>query len=580
MPEASHMVIISLIATLIAAGILFGYHYTYPKKKLSSLIVLLIIAVLPLISILRFGSYESGDMTLHAGRSYSYAKILFTEHRLPLWNPEFNATYGDPHFLFAYPLPYFLVSVFQHVGFGFIGGIKLLLILSFLLSGIGMFLWLKEELGEKPGLVGAIFYLFAPYHLIDMHFRVTIAETLSFVYLPYLLLLSKQIIEIGKLRTILINALIFVLLILSHQVATLTYFPIALGYFLFVWVRQKKRETKDLVRLVMSYLLGILLSAFYWLPVIGEAIYTQKIPPVDTFISLPNLLYSPWRFGLLFQGHHGELSFLIGYTQLFVVLYVITLLIRKKLSGKQQALGMLALCLFFLFAFLTTPSSKFIWQHIFFLRYFQFTYRLLEPIALCTSLLAAIAATRIRKNWLIILLCGITILYTILNWGNRRVLPSITDSKIISNYNRKADIWNQYVEPTTPVWADIKKSGIRKKPKTHLETITGNATVKEITRSSVHHEYVVSAHEKTVLKENTLFFPGWTLRVNEKNQQFNFQNPKYPGIILFSLPKGLYKVTLDFELTPIQKIGRYITCITAAFVMIVLLVKKKLTSIL
>ena len=162
------------------------YKFIYPKKTPPYILMLFLISLLPLVSILRKGSYESGDLSLHAMRTISFYKILFEEHIRPVWTPEFNAGYGDPHFLFSYFLPYFLASVIHKIGFSFIFSIKALLAVTYIFSGIFMYIWVKYEINGKAGFTAAVFYLFAPYHLVDIHFRVTVAESMSFAFIPIL----------------------------------------------------------------------------------------------------------------------------------------------------------------------------------------------------------------------------------------------------------------------------------------------------------------------------------------------------------------------------------------------------------
>jgi len=108
MIDPYRMVFVNIIASVLVFGGALVYRYIYPKKNVNLLVLLILISFLPLISMLREGTYQSGDLSLHAVRTMSFYKILFTEHILPRWTPEFYSGYGDPYFSFAYFLPYFL----------------------------------------------------------------------------------------------------------------------------------------------------------------------------------------------------------------------------------------------------------------------------------------------------------------------------------------------------------------------------------------------------------------------------------------------------------------------------------------
>lgn len=568
------MVLINGIFVILVLLILFIYFKFFKKKNTNYLFILLIVSFLPVVSIFRAGTYESGDLSLHVMRTMSFYTIAFVENIFPRWTPEFNVGYGDPHFLFAYFLPYSLGSIFHFIGFSFLDSIKLLLSLSFILSGVTMYFWAKEELGEKAGFVSALFYLFAPYHLVDLHFRVTIAETLSFVFLPLLLLLTKKIIIKSTFITMTSFAVSYALLILTHQITSLIFSPILFTYGIFFWITRKKRNNKNLLNFFLSIILGLFLSAFYWIPIIVEAKYTQTNFSQVSFTPFIELLYSPWRFGFLFQGHRGELSFLIGYTQLFIIIAAIYLLVRKKLDMQRKQLLFFFLPLFFLLIFMIVPQSKFIWDITPLLKNAQYSYRLLEFVALCTSITAGIVVAKWNNNYFIIIVCAFTVVSTILNWGNRGTIPSITDPYLQKEFLSKPDV-GMYLEPSSPIWADLYKSNLRKKPDKHIEILSGKAEIQELPRTSINHTYIINVKSPTTIKENTLYFPGWTLFVNEKQQRIIYTDKKYPGIILFKLNPGLYNVELKFSDTPDRVIAKFISVITLIALMLFWFYKTK-----
>src|SRR5438270_5354333 len=85
MPGTYRMVIVSGIACAVLVLGLFIYYYIYPKKKPNLLILLLLISILPLLSILRYGAYESGDFNLHIYRAMSFFDNLKNGVLFPSW---------------------------------------------------------------------------------------------------------------------------------------------------------------------------------------------------------------------------------------------------------------------------------------------------------------------------------------------------------------------------------------------------------------------------------------------------------------------------------------------------------------
>ena len=575
MIPAYKMVFLNLIlSTLLLLGLIV-YRYVF-KYKINLFYLLILISILPIVSIFRIGTYESGDLSLHTQRLMSFYNLLFNHHLIPRWTPEFNVGYGDPHFLFTYFLPYFIGSIFHFLGFSFLMSIKLLLAFSFVFSGVAMYFWANEELGKKAGFVAAIFYLFTPYHLVDMHFRVTIAENLSFVFLPLILLGIKKIIEKNSRKWFLVLCVNFALLILSHQAISVIFLPIMASYSIFIWLRKNNKTIKDFCSCLISIIFGFLISSFYWLPIVFLAKFTQQgsNPTPILFPDLSYLLYSPWRFGLLFQGHHGELSYLIGYTQLLVVGLSLYLIAKNKFDKKLRSLLLIFLAIFSILVFMILPISKPIWESTPFLKYSQFSTRLLVILALCISIIAGIITKKINKKWFIIALCFLTISYTILNWGNRRTIAQIDDGYLRKEFSIKPDVSG--LEPSSPIWADLNKSKLRTKRESDIETLKGDAIVEKVLRTPISHRYKINAQSNVEIKENTLFFPGWIVKANNTIIPINYKYQNSPGVITFKLNKGSYNLDVKFVDLPIIILSKWISLISFLILMIYLLIPKRL----
>jgi len=160
------MVFVSLIATLLYLSLLIFLRF-YRKKPLNVVLTLLGFSILPIISIFRQGSYESGDLTINMAKLMSFYSALSEGQLIPHWAGELNATYGYPNFIFAYPLPYYLGSLYHFFGLSFLNSLKLVLITSYISSGLAMYFWLKNHVSERfarlPFVGGLVLLFFALY---------------------------------------------------------------------------------------------------------------------------------------------------------------------------------------------------------------------------------------------------------------------------------------------------------------------------------------------------------------------------------------------------------------------------------
>lgn len=570
--EPVKMVVVSLIASIILiAGVLI-YRFVYPKKKVNLLALLILISLLPIISLLRKGTYQSGLLSEQVGVEFVFYSSLAEGIIKPLWAAKICSGFGCPLFVFQYPLPFYIPALFHFFGMSVLSSTKLLLGISFVASGVAMYYWAKNELGKVPGFVAAIFYLFAPYHLSTMHFRVSTGEVLSFVFPPLILLYSKKILDTGRYYWFLLNALSLALLILSHQVTSLITMPFIFFYIFVTYFRLKNKKLKNLIYTFISLGFGLVLSAFYWLPVLVEGKYILLARANDvTFQPFWYYFYSPfqYRFGLLFQGNHGELYTNIGYIPLIILAISLVLLYKRKL-GSYTSLYLFLFISTIIYFVMMQKITQPIWHSIRLLLDIQFTWRFLIEVSLAVSLIAGIVVKVINKNWFTVLISALAIWITILNWGNRMTLPNVTDANFVNAIYLEKPCT---VELSTPIWVNICAPWIGKYPKEHLQTLTGQASIRQIYRSSIKHTYIIDASTNVTLKENTYYFPGWTVYANNKSVPITKNYPHFNGLQVFKLPKGLYLINVMYVRTIDRVIGDTLSIVTVILILLYLFIR-------
>ncbi|OGH23441.1 MAG: hypothetical protein A2629_00135 [Candidatus Levybacteria bacterium RIFCSPHIGHO2_01_FULL_41_15] len=575
MIDPYRMVFVNLVSSILLLSGILIYRYIYPKRKINLFILLALISILPVISIFRSGTYESGDFNIHIYRIMSFYDSLRERNLMPSWASELNATYGNPLFIFNYNLPYYFISFFHFLGLSFITSMKIYLGLVFYLSGITMYFLVKEITNSKLGaFVSSIFYLFSPYHLIDVHFRATLGESTIFFLAPVLFYFIIKFIKEQRFKYFVICSLIMGLLFLAHPLLATVFLGIGILYILFRDLRNK--SYKSTLLQLLALLVGATASIYVWISFILYTPYMFKLS-VSTAVSdlqfypFTQLIFSPWRYGLLFQGPKGELALIMGYVQIFVIAMSIIMIILKKIPKKIQSdyIFWIFLCIFFIF--MMHPLSIFIWKYTNY-QFFNMVIpygRLSLAISFCISVITgyftlSFSDSKIKKKFIYILLI-ITIGSTILNWGHRRVIPQINDSVLRKN------VWiSTITEGTTAYflnnkWADINNFWFSALPEKHLEIINGLGTVQEIKRTSTKHTYIVNAQTPIEIQENTLYFPGWSLSVNSKN---NLIYPGKRGVINAKLPAGLQKVELSYNDIPVYRFTKIISVSTFSILLI------------
>jgi len=117
------------------------------------------------------------------------------------------------------------------------------------------------------------------------------------------------------------------------------------------------------------------------------------------------------------------------------------------------------------------------------------------------------------------------------------------------------------------------KQLVVKYPKKPIDIIDGNGNVLLLNRMPIRREYIVDAKSTLKLKENTNYFPGWTLKVNNKMQEINYRERNHEGKMVFMLNPGLYHIIFTFEDTPIRYYSKIISGSTALLLVMILVSK-------
>ncbi len=192
----------------------------------------------------------------------------------PRWSDYLNHGYGYPLFSFTYPFPYYLGFGIKLIGFGFIQSVKILFVLSVLLSALFMYLLGRELAGETAGFIAAVFYTIAPFRLVDLYVRGSIGESLSLAIFPLLFLSSLKFIQKPNSIRLCLCSIVLAMLILTHNIMAVIFFPLWIAFF-FTMVATYFEDLKYYTwrYFIPLLILGLGLSAYFFIPAILEKKY-------------------------------------------------------------------------------------------------------------------------------------------------------------------------------------------------------------------------------------------------------------------------------------------------------------------
>lgn len=424
-------------------------------KKYWGLIIVLLLSFWAIKPLFTPGFFPIHDDT-QVARVFEMGKALKSGMFPVRWVADLGYGYGYPIFNFYAPLAYYFGGFLTLAGFDALLATKIMIGIGVVLAGIFMYFLARNLWGEIGGVVTAIFYMYAPYHAVNIYVRGAIGELWGYAFLP--------LVFYGLWKFPLIGSIGFAGVILSHNLTALMAMPFLVIFALF----HSKRYT------LYAIFLGLLLSAFYWLPALFEMKYTNVTSQIggganfrDHFVCIQQLWDSPWGFGGSIKGCLDGLSFKIGK------LHIIT-----SIFSFLMALFFIRRIVWFLFGgflisiFLMTEISKDLWEAIPLMAFLQYPWRFLLLASFFSSVLAGSLAWLIREQKLRYTYVG-TILLLLLFFNIKLFQPQTILHKTYLDYTNEyalkwtaSKISDEYlpVNVKLPIsYVDIPKKNVNEK---------------------------------------------------------------------------------------------------------------------
>lgn len=530
------------------------------------------------------GLPQTHDAEAHISRAAVFSKSILEGNIFPRWAGPLNWRYGTPSIMFLYPgLSYFSALIHLVTNMQFITIFKLLMVLGYIGSGIFWYRWMRV-LGFSlfPALVSTIFYLLAPYRLVNIFVRGALGEHIGFFFFPLIMLMATRLGRTGKAFYASGLALSAAGLVLVHNLSALMYLPLVMVYpIILIGIHRKK--FLHLKIYFGSIGLGLLLSAFFWLPAILESKYTlaswmftAQQSYTTNFLAFRQLIWSPWGYGWSEPRIDRDgMSFQIGIAQILVLLVgiltgVVSIFrfgLRKNLQKNNFKLAIAGFTCVLVGIFITLPISINLWKAIPLLQKFQFPWRFLSLIVIGVSLISAIVSNKFKYSRVISL--GLLISPILFTWPYWRIAgPSnLTERFLAVDYVGTSDTGE-----TNPIWAVRFQE---KFPKAPIEVVSSEGTVeiKNLNKLMQRHEFDVSASADSQIVDNTLYFPGWKVYVDGVEAPIEQQDRNWRGLITFPVSAGRHDVKVIFEETRLRKFADALSMLSLG-ILLGLFVKK------
>lgn len=501
------------------------------------ILILIITLALFLFPFLKPGIPLSHDGDGHVARIGAYHKAFQDSQIPPRWAGDLNFRFGTPVFIFNYQFPYYVATVFHRFGMSLEDTYKLILSVSFVLSGVGFFLWLSQLVRKEAAFFGALLFGLAPYHFLNIFIRGAFGETVALAIIPFIFSQIEKIRERSSKINIAIAGVLYGLLILSHNGMSLMFSPIFFLYCLF-----RAKNIQNFRSFFAFLLIGILISAYFWLPAIIESRYVNgslafKDMYKDHFLNLLYLIYSNWGFGPNVNTQNG-LSPQVGIV-IFIFVFIAVVYFSKN---KEKHIGFW-LCIFIAAIFLSTSWSSIFWSKVSYLRLLEFPWRFTALSSLAGAIIGSYIISKIKNNKVIYLIAAFLILYSF------SFTKTAQQNKRDDTYYYSFSGSTVYRRATTTIWTGEDPFKISKNK---ISIISGNGEISNLEVKSNMHSFTINTKTGVSVLDNTFYFPGWIIEVNGKVTPIEFQDMNHRGLIAFAIPKGNHSVVVRFTETKIR----------------------------
>ena len=488
------------------------------KNKYLIFILLIILTIPTILGLIHSGFFASDDGNWMVIRFSAFYEALRSGQFPVRFLFRLNNLYGYPVADFLYPLFMYLATPIHVLGFSFVESIKIVFGISMIFSTVFSYLWLRKKFTNMASLIGALAYTYFPYHLFDLYKRGSIGEILGLSIVPFIFWQIER-------KNLLLVSLGIGLLILAHNIIAFVFLPIIFIYMILIKINFKK--------IILSAVLSLGLSAFFWIPAIYDSQFTVfSKTSVSDFSS--------------YFVNFNNLS-LFGFISLVTLLLSISILFYKR-----NKYFIYFFVLFVIFGVLALPFSEFIWKLSPFTGLIQFPFRLLSIVCLASAYLVSFQVDYFKKNLKII----VSIIFLVL------IFISAKDLIYPKSFQYYPDTFYSTNVDTTTVRNEYMPKWVKNIPVTvpdeKVKIISGKGEISNLVNKG-NVAFDTNSNEKILVSVNTVYFPGWVVKVDGSKASINYQQT---GLIQFPVNSGDHSVVVYFTESTIRIIADLISIIS------------------
>lgn len=556
-------------------------------------------AALPLAGPYFVGSH---DGILAVYRFFQFDRSIQDGILVPGWAPDLFFGYGYPFFTFYAPLSYYVAEGFHLLGLGFVASISGTFALGFVLSGLFMYLLVRDLGGRWAAVLAATAYVFAPYHLVDAHLRGDLAEFFALVWFPAILWTSGRLVSRASLSYLALTALFYGTLLITHNIMALAFSPLLAAYLAFLLLRQREAPAwgRRSLYALSALALAFGLSAYFWAPALAHLGQVQigRLANDPSFYYRSSLLQgSSFISDNLFQDYsfrspQGDYGYLVelGLAQVVMAVTGVALLAWQRRRRKEPAFGHLATLGLVALAYyaIMFPWALFLWDRVPLMSYLQSPWRLLPFLILSSSVLIGYLgrwASRLPLAWGCLALALLALTATVPNVVNLQPrYVDLREAEISVPGSLHFEMLSQDLGMTAA--GEYLPKGVRSKmgasPKAldalsqgqppspfDASFLAPGAEVETVETRTTLGLFKVQSPKGTPFLFNQTYFPGW--RAYLDRQEVPLDGVGTANLMSVQVPPGPHDLDFRFQDTRVRLLGKAASLVSLAVLALVLL---------
>jgi hypothetical protein len=466
----------------------------------------------------------------------------------PSWAND-NFGYGSIGIRFYPPLSAYTLAVVHVFANDWVTAFLISLFAWMCAGCIGVYLFVKDWGTPGFGLLAAMLYAVVPHHLAEIFQFFLYAEFAAWAVIPFCFLFVSRICRGGTWIDVVLFALSFSILILTHIPTTIIILfclPIYV-LLLFDWSNYKR----IFLQLATATALALLATAFRWVMLVNELTWLAHNGP-EHFMSgfydfriwlFPNFLVSNPRHLYILTSWFFDVAVLLTVALLIPAVISLVWRTSKKPADNSFRKFFIASLVTAIFAFfMLSRLSYFVWNNIEVLQKIQFPSRWMSVLSMFSVVLFSLSIRylmpRRRIAQRLVVYPAIALILAILIFDlTQIVIPSAPIPRAEFTQIEQKIYTEQIWKGWWPTWAREKAFDRSEK------VIAGGRNVEIAEWVLESKEFVVQPGDAINVRVKILYYPHWKATVNDRVTEIGMDEN---GAITIPVSSEASKVSLHF----------------------------------